>query len=238
MGAAPLLGSESDYSERFYREHAGRYADVAHQFLQSVYIKSSHPALKSDVDLLEHLQTLLSGRRGLDAGCGAGARDVNYFWEQDYDIWGVDAVEENIQQARARHPEIADRVSVADLRQPLAFPNASFDFVMCNAVIQHIPPQDVHTVTLSELARVVSAGGVLQLMFKNGEGVKTVYDRDYGVDRTFQLYDEHEILRSVSSYGLTLIEPERSNGLGGIMYFTDPKPMKHCVFHLRKTGPA
>ncbi len=188
---------------------------MSHEFLQSVYIKSSHASLKNDHDLLDRLQTLLRGRRGLDAGCGAGARDVHYFWQQGYDIQGIDAVEENIQQAKARHPDIADRVAVADLRQPLAFPDASFDFVMCNAVIQHIPPHDVYAVTLSELSRVLSAGGVLQLMFKNGDGVKTVYDRDYGVDRTFQLYDEHEILRAMASYGLTMIEAESPGILGG-----------------------
>ncbi len=174
MCAALNQRSEPDYSEAFYREHAVRYAEVAHQFLQSVYLESSHPALQNDTDLLERLQTLLKGRRGLDAGCGAGARDVHYFWEKGYDIQGIDAIEENIRQAKALHPEIADRVSVADLRQPLAFPDASFDFVMCNAVIQHIPPHDLFGVTLCELARVLSAGGVLQLMFKNGQGVKTI----------------------------------------------------------------
>jgi len=71
--------NEPDYSSAFYRDHAERYADVAHQFLQSVYIKSSHAALKGDVDLLERLKELTPGRRGLDAGCGAGARDVYYF---------------------------------------------------------------------------------------------------------------------------------------------------------------
>ncbi len=236
MCEVPRQNSDPDYSEGFYRNHARRYAEVAHQFLQSVYIKSSHPALNNDIDLLERLQTLLNGRRGLDAGCGSGARDVHYFWEKGYDIQGVDAVEENIQQAKARHPEIADRVAVADLRQPLGFPDASFDFVMCNAVIQHIPPAETFAVTLSELARVLAPRGVLQLMFKNGRGVKTVHDRDYGADRSFQLYDEHEILQALTPYGLVLIEAESTDALGGIMYFTDPKPMDHCVFHLRKAG--
>ena len=59
------------------------------------------------------------GSRGLDAGCGAAARDVFSYWEKGYDIYGVDAIEENIEEARTRHPEIAQRVSVADLRQTL-----------------------------------------------------------------------------------------------------------------------
>ncbi len=39
--------------------------------------------------------------------------------------------------------------SVADLCQSLAFSDASFDVVACNAVIQHILPQNVLAVTLS-----------------------------------------------------------------------------------------
>lgn len=224
-----------DYSERFYQHYARRYAEVAHQFLQSVYVKSSHPALKNDWDLLEHLKELAPGKRGLDAGCGAGARDVYALWSCGYDIWGIDAVVENIEIAIELHPEIADRVSVADLRNPLDFPDAWFDFVICNAVIQHIAPDVVKNITLPELARVLKPGGVMQLMFKNGTGLFSIFDKDYGVERTFQLYDEREILSILGQNGLELVEMESQNKLGGVMYFTDPKLAEHCVFFMRKT---
>ena len=235
MSESSQTEDHTDYSEEFYEQHSERYAEVAHQLLQSVYIRSSHPALKGDMDLLERLKELIPGRRGLDAGCGAGARDVYDFWNNGYDIYGIDAVEENIQVAKQLHPEIADRVSVADMRYPLKFADGSFDFVICSAVIQHIAPEQVFDVTLRELARVLNSGGILQLMFKNGHGVETVFDRDYGVDRSFQLYDEQDILRNLKSYGMSLVEGEDSEALGGIMYFTDPKPMQHCVFFARKT---
>ena len=225
-----------DYSERFYRQHARRYAEVAHQFLQSVYVESSHPLLKNDWDLLERLKELAPGKRGLDAGCGAGARDVYALWISGYDIYGVDAVEESIRAAVELHPEIADRVSVADLRQPLDFPDASFDFVLCNAVIQHIPPDAVESVTLPELARVLKPGGVLQLMFKNGNGLLTLFDRDYGAERTFQLYDERQLLSILQRHDLKLLEMESEGRLGGTMYFTDPKQARHCVFFARKAN--
>ena len=197
--------TQADFSEEFYRHHAHRYAEVAHQLLQSVYLHSSHPALKGDLDLLERLKELTPGPRGLDAGCGAGARDVHQFWREGYDIYGIDAVEENVQMAKQLHPEIADRVSVADMRYPLNFPNRGFDFIICSAVIQHIAPDRVFDVTLPELARVLRPNGVLQLMFKNWHGVKTVFDRDYGVERSFQLYDEHEILETLSGCDIRLV---------------------------------
>lgn len=226
--------NQPQYSADFYRDHAERYAEVAHQYLQSVYLRASHPHLKGDEDLLNHLKTLISGKRGLDAGCGAGARDVYQFFQDGYDMWGIDAVDENVKIARERHPEIKERVRVHDLREPLPFPDADFDFVMCNAVIQHIEPDDVSGKVLPELMRVLRPNGVLQLMFKNGEGIATVYDEDYGIDRTFLLYDEQRILARLNDLGGALVKAQ-GDGLGGVMYFTDPKPMEHCVFWVRKT---
>ena len=165
-----------DFSESFYRNHARRYAEVSHNFIQSVYTDASHPAPKGDTDLIDRLQELVpTGSQGLDAGCGSGARDVFFYWQRGYNIYGVDAVQENILEAHRLHPEIASRVSVADLRKPLGYSDGSFDFVLCNAVIQHIEPETALGITLPEFARVLRAGGVLQLMFKHGDGVATVY---------------------------------------------------------------
>ena len=223
-----------DYSEKFYARHAERYAEVAHQCLQSVYIEASCPKLTGDLALIEHLKTLVPGNRGLDAGCGGGARDVYSLWRDGYDIFGIDAVKENIDIAVKLHPEIADRLSVADLRKKLPFTAAFFDFVMCNAVIQHIEPATVEAITLPELCRVLKPGGVLQLMFKNGDGVLTIYDKDYGTERSFQLYDEQHVLQVLARHGMELVGRESSEELGGVMYFTDPKGARHCVFYARK----
>ena len=223
-----------DFSESFYKLHAQRYAEVSHNFIQSVYTDSSHPMLGGDRDLMDRLQELVPpGCRGLDAGCGAGARDVFFYWQRGYDVYGVDAVDENILEARRLHPEIAARVEVADLREPLGYTDGTFDFVLCNAVIQHIEPDIALEVTLPEFARVLKAGGVLQFMFKYGSGIATVYDRDYAADRTFQLYEVDELLGILKGQGLRVV-PVEGGKLGGVMYFRDPKPMDHCVFFARK----
>ena len=65
-------------------------------------------------------------------------------------------------------------------------------------------------------------------MFKYGDGVATVYDRDYGVERTFQLYAVERVLDVLEGQGLRVVA-EESGKLGGVMYFKDPKPMDHCV---------
>ena len=223
-----------DYSETFYRQHARRYAEVSHNYIQSVYVDASHMELRGDSDLMERLQELVPpGARGLDAGCGAGGRDVHYYWERGYDIQGVDVVDENIQEALRLHPEITDRVSIADLRQPLEYADNSFDFVICNAVIQHIAPETALGITLPELTRVLKVGGILQLMFKNGRGIVTIYDKDYEADRTFLLYSTSDVLDLLMDHGLTVVPPEGEK-LGGLMFFKDTKPLDHCVFFARK----
>ena len=133
------MSRDPDFSVSFYRRHAQRYAEVSHNFIQSVYTEASHPMLGGDRDLMDRiLEIVPPGCRGWDAGCGSGARDVFLYWQRGYEVYGVDAVEENLLEARRLHPEIADRVEVADMCQGLGYPEGSFEFVLCNAVIQHI----------------------------------------------------------------------------------------------------
>lgn len=40
------------------------------------------------------------------------------------------------------------------------------------------------------------------------------YDRDYGAEQSFQLYDEHDVLRTLQSYGL---EWEEESSLGNLV---------------------
>ena len=227
-----------DYSPEFYRDQAGRYSEIAHEFLHSVYLKSSHPGLRHDWDAWGQLKKLAPGKRGLDAGCGAGARDVYHAWSDGYDVTGIDAIEQNIQLARDQHPEIAGRVRVADLGEALPFEDESFDFVVCNAVIQHIDPALVKDVVLPEFSRVLRPKGVLQLMFKHGRGILTVFDPAYEMERTFQLYEEDDILGILGQQKLALIMPESSGDLAGLLYLTDGKDVDHCLLYARKDGAA
>lgn len=226
----------SDISPNFYRTHAGRYAEINKLGLQRVYVEASHAGLKRNRSLVKHLKKLTWGIRGLDAGCGAGALDVARLLEDGYDIFGIDVIHENIQTGIDYYPHLKGRLWTSDLAQKLFFPDGTFDFVICNAVIQHIPPRKVYSTTLPELVRVLKPGGVLQIMFKVGKGIRTVFDEDYGERRDFQLFQEHEILTRLNKDGMDLIESHDDEGLGGLMYFTNPKGDRNCVFYSRKTG--
>ena len=49
------MSTAPDYSESFYRRHAQRYAEVSHNFIQSVYTDMSHPMLRGDSDLMDRV---------------------------------------------------------------------------------------------------------------------------------------------------------------------------------------
>ncbi len=220
-------------SREFYKQHAERYSQVFHEFIQSDFSNISHSKLADELNIMRRMKGLIPlGARGLDAGCGAGARDVYLYWKDSYDMIGFDAGEENIAVAKSQHPEIADRVFVGDLNASIPYEDSSFDFVTCNAVIQHIERDVVMDSALPEFARILRPGGILQLMFKVGTGEITIYDKDYGVERFFRLYSAEEILQRLKALGLKIIE-EEEDGLGGVMYFTDTKPVEHCLVFAR-----
>ena len=230
------MPNEADYSAGFYQRYAHEYAEVTDALLQSNYTDSTHPAMRNDSDKMERLEELIApGSKGLDAGCGPGARDLYLLWTRGYDMVGVDALEESSEVTRELHPEIADRVAVADLREPLPFEDESFDFVLSNSVIQHIDTETTFDVTIPEMARVIRRGGLLQLMFKVGSGVETIFDKDYGENRSFQLYEPDEIVERLAGLNMEVI-PAEGEKLGGVILFTDPKPMRHCLIYFRRTG--
>ncbi len=104
-----------------------------------------------------------------------------------------------------------------------------------NSVIQHIEPASAFSVTIPEMVRVLRKGGVLQLMFKVGSGVETVFDKDYGDHRSFQLYDPEEVVERLAQLGVEVI-PVEGEKLGGVMLFADSKPMRHCLIYFRRAG--
>ncbi|MDP6512590.1 MAG: class I SAM-dependent methyltransferase [SAR202 cluster bacterium] len=218
----------------FYAAHARQYLRFVHDKVQSVYADSTHPDIASDSDMLKHLRgKIRPGSRGFDAGCGPGAPDVHEFWRHGFDIIGVDAEEHAINLTKEMFPATASRVSVADLREPLGYPDRVFDFVISKTVIQHLDPDSVKKVFLPEIARCMKLDGVLFNLFKTGTGVKTVYDADYGTDRTFQLYEPEEIVVMLDDLGLEVI-PNTDDEPGGVITLVDPKPMEHCVIYARK----
>ena len=229
------LRSIDDYGA-FYKRHADRYAFNQIARVQRLWTSSSHPLLKGNHSLINALVKLAPGPRGLDAGCGAGAIDVADLVGRDLDVFGIDAVKDNVDTALRLHPFLEGRVRVGDLSQRIAFRTGTFDFVMCNAVIQHLSEDHVYGTTLRELCRITKLGGVLQMVFKCGRGMVTIHDPDYDDERSFRLFDERRIVTALRTYGMELVPAADRRSLGGLMYYVNNNGLKHCAFWTRKAA--
>jgi SAM-dependent methyltransferase len=212
--------SEREAWASWYARNAARYAQVAEDLTQSVFVESTHPAITQEFDLFDRTLALAPGHRGLDLGCGAGARDVARLTRQGCEVDGLDGVAENIAEALARHPHLAGRLRVADLRAPLPYPDGSFDFAVCDSVVQHLAPEDVRHL-LAEAARVLRPGGVLQLLFKVGSGELTITDPQYGDERRFTLHEPEQVEGWLEEAGIALVQEGKDGAPGGVVACMD-----------------
>jgi SAM-dependent methyltransferase len=95
----------------------------------------------------------VSGRRVLDAGCGAG-RTAVWLATQGAEVVGIDASPQMLRRAQERVPGAT--FAVADLAEPLPFEDGSFDVAVASLVMHYlrdwVPP-------LRELRRVLRPDG-------------------------------------------------------------------------------
>ena len=106
------------------------------------------PALRSLVPLP------LTGRRVLDAGCGAGAQCA-WLLDEGADVTGVDVSAAMVDQARRRCGG-RGRFFVADLAEPLPLDAGSLDGITCSLVLHYL---EDWAVPLESFARALRPTG-------------------------------------------------------------------------------
>src|SRR5690242_10389507 len=80
------------------------------------------------------------GMRVLDLGCGSG-RDLNALLEAGYSAVGIDASAEMVRQAERRFPKLIGKVAADHLPELHTLRDATFDCVLCSAVLMHLPDE-------------------------------------------------------------------------------------------------
>ncbi|MFI9597447.1 class I SAM-dependent methyltransferase [Nonomuraea sp. NPDC052265] len=98
----------------------------------------------------------VTGRRILDAGCGSGVLFAELV-DRGAIVTGIDASAGMLEPARRRLGADAD-LRVADLADPLPFPDDAFDDVIASLVLHYLEDWGP---TLAELRRVLRPGGRL-----------------------------------------------------------------------------
>lgn len=128
-----------------------------------------------------------AGGRVLDAGCGAGEY-VYALGAEGVDVRGLEYLDYKVREWEARHPG-DDRVTRGDIGA-MPYPDASFDLVLMNEVIEHVPDERA---ALGEVRRVLRPGGRVLLFAPNRRypfethGVDTHGGRRIAPSRTFGL---------------------------------------------------
>jgi SAM-dependent methyltransferase len=119
-----------------------------------------------DIYLFDQLLrgNIAPGMRILDAGCGGG-RNLVYLLREGYDIHATDQHPEAIAHTRSLAADLAPNLPAENFRvepiETLSFPDATFDIVLCNAVL-HFARDDAHfNAMLHSLWRVLKPGGLL-----------------------------------------------------------------------------
>lgn len=138
MSASPLLGSD----RRFYDEKAALYRDA------------ENPVL------FDHVMACLPPRgRVLDVGCGSGSLLSRLAGRAGYRA-GV----ELSAAAAIAAGMVADEVVNLPVTDPLPFPPASFDVVVCGDVLEHLPEP---AAVLSSVAALCRPGGAVVISVPN-----------------------------------------------------------------------
>ncbi|GLU33428.1 class I SAM-dependent methyltransferase [Trinickia caryophylli] len=136
-----------------YSSHASRYA--------AEWREQPPPA-----DMYALLQRyFVPGGKTADIGCGAG-RDVAWLNGHGFPAVGYDASEGLLAQAAADFPSLVFKR--AELPALDVIPSNSFDNVLCETVIMHLPPDEV-TQACTRLFDILRPGGTLYLSWRVAE---------------------------------------------------------------------
>lgn len=115
----------------------------------------------------------VAGRQILDAGCGAGPLFAA-LRDRGAAVTGIDASAGMLEVARRRLGDAA-HLRVADLSEPLPFPDNAFDDVVASLVLHYL--RDWNPV-LAELRRVIRPGGRLILSVDHPFAIFTLQRMD------------------------------------------------------------
>lgn len=140
-----------------------------------------------------------------DIGCGNG-RDSSWLASQGYKVTGYDSSDELIQIASKLFPNIefkrANLPTLGDLQR-------SFDNVVCETVIMHLPLEQIKLSILS-LKRILKSNGVLYLSWRVTEN----QDTRHSDGRLYSAFESQFILDQFDKKGILHFEDKISASSG------------------------
>ncbi|RSN24717.1 SAM-dependent methyltransferase [Amycolatopsis sp. WAC 04169] len=168
MSSTPV---ENDY-DTFAEAYA---AENETSLVNAYYTKPAILDLAGDV----------TGRRILDAGCGAGPL-FEALRDRGAIVTGFDSSVKMLELARKRLGDDAE-LRIADISKPLPFPDGAFDDVIAALVLHYL---EDWTAPLAEIRRVLKPGGRL-IMAVNHPIIYKLIDPEADYFKTVKWSDEY-----------------------------------------------
>jgi 2-polyprenyl-3-methyl-5-hydroxy-6-metoxy-1,4-benzoquinol methylase len=171
-----------------------------------------------DIYLLDQILRgrITSGMRVLDAGCGTG-RNVTYLLRCGFDVSAIDPSSSALAEVRSQANRLAPQLDGGNFRdehlEAMTFDPASFDVVVCNAVLHFARDADHFAAMLDALGRVLKPGGVLFARLASSIGfedhIRPVSPGRYALPdgTTRYLVDEAALLAATERLGGVLLDP-------------------------------
>jgi len=187
----PLVDLTPETLSALTRSTVSHYQAHAERFREGT---QDHDVSQNIDALLRHLPGP-APQRLLDLGCGPG-RDLAAFITHGHDPVGLDGAEAFVAMARAATGcEVWHQDFLA-----LDLPSERFDGIFANAVLFHVPTQELSRV-LGDLHRTLITGGVLFCSNPRGPDIEAQQGLRYGAYLTLETW-----CRFVSAAGFELIE--------------------------------
>ncbi len=173
--------------------------------IASIYAKYTEDRLMQFQ--LSRFESMLPGKRILDAGCGSG-RDVEYFMEDGFDAIGVDLSLGLLKEAKKRVPK--GKFKKTDFRK-MIFKAKTFHGIWSVSSLFHMPKEEVQK-ALKEFNRVLDDSGVLYISIKRGKGSKEIKKEKYQNEpMTVYFYEQKEMEDLVCEAGFKIHSSEAND---------------------------
>ena len=167
---------------------------------------------------------ITAGMRVLDAGCGSG-RNLVFLLREGFDVWGVDASEDAIEQTRRLASQLAPALPTERFRvepiEAMSLTSGSVDVVISSAVL-HFARDDAQWMAMvREMWRVLAPGGMLFARLATSMGqsdLEPLGGRRFVMpDGSARYVVDHERLRDVTAeLGGSLLDPLKSTVVHGL----------------------
>ena len=166
-----------------------------------------------DIYLLDQLlkERYSTNDKLLDAGCGYG-RNMHWFYENNYTIYGLDRDAKCIDHVHHLYPNIKENLLVSTVDH-MPYDDCFFDHVISSAVL-HFAESTAHFEAMfSELLRVLKVGGSLFIRMTSNIGIENsvtkisdgVYTIPDGTTR-FLITKKH-LSKLMKTHHLSFLEP-------------------------------